>query len=240
MKLFSSALVFAVTALYFSVTVAVERVEHPGKYDLIYYGLEQQNPPITKVKAHDKYFWVYDGVISPTAHSMQLLENSEILPGETVLDIGTGSGIQAIFAADKASRIVATDLDAKAVENAKYNVARHGVDHIVEVRQGDLFAPIKDNEKFDVILFNVAYPYNNQTQYLWKVHERFFKEVAKYLKPNGRIYYQTGYIANIPRTQAMVQENKLRIMHMTMAAALKYNREPMVLLIQPDPLLKTK
>lgn len=208
-------------------------IENPSQYELIYFGITQQNPPMQKVKAHDKYFWVYDGVVPPTIHSVLFLEHIRINRGEDVLDMGTGSGIQSVFAADKAASIIATDIDPKSVENARYNIERHGMDHIVTVRQGDMFAPIKESEKFDVILFNLIYPYNNQTQHLWTLHERFFSEAKKYLKPKGRIYYQSGHVDNIPRIKSILTQNGFVIIKMDMIAALKYDREPIVFLIEP-------
>lgn len=207
-------------------------IDNPSKYELVYFGLQQHNPPVSKVKAHDKYFWVYDGVVAPTIHSLLFLQHIKINSGEEMLDIGTGSGIQSVFAADKARRIVATDIDPKSVENARYNIDRHGLDHIVSVRQGDMFAPIKQDEQFDVILFNVIYPFNNQSQHLWTLHERFFSEVKNYLKPNGRIYYQSGYIDNISRIKAIVEQNGLQIIEMNMVAMLKDAKEPIVFRIE--------
>ena len=95
-----------------------------------------------------------------------------------------------------------------------------------------MFEPVKGDEKFDVILFNVDAPHNKETQGLWKLHERFFKDVKTYLKPHGRIYYQSSIIDNIPRIQEMVVKNELRIMKINMVAAVKQHREPFVFLIQ--------
>ncbi len=214
-------------------------IHHPGKLDLIYMGYQDRDPPLAplrKVKAYYKYFYVLPYVVVPSIQSVFLLEHTTIRKGEEVLDIGSGSGIQAIFAAEKAKRVVATDLNFAAVENTRFNAEGHGVSHIVEVRQGDLFSPIRPDEKFDVIIFNIDYPYDENTLGLWKVHERFFREVRQYMKPNGRIYYQAGLITNIPKIYTMVRDNKLRIMKMDMVAALLHNREPIVFLITRDPL----
>jgi len=213
-------------------------IQHPGKLDLVYYGLQDQPPPFSllqKVRANYKFFYVLPEVVTPSVQSMWLLEHTIIQEGETVLDIGSGSGIQAVFAAQKAAHVVATDLDYAAVENTKFNVKGHKLEEKIDVRQGDLFSNIRDDEKFDVIIFNIDYPYDESTQGLWKVHERFFSEVDKFLKPNGRIYYQAGWIGNIPKIYAMVRNNGLHVMKMNMVAALKYNREPIVFLIIRDP-----
>lgn len=214
-------------------------INHPGKLDLIYQGYQMREPPLAplrKVKAHYKYFYVLPYVVTPSIQSIFLLEHTTIREGEEVLDIGSGSGIQAIFAAEKAERVVATDLSFAAAENTRFNAEGHGVAHKVDSRQGDLFSSISPEEKFDVVIFNIDYPYDQKTQGLWKVHERFFREVKTYMKPNARIYYQAGLISNIPKIYSMVFQNKLRIMKMHMANALLHNREPIVFVIMQDPL----
>lgn len=214
-------------------------IKHPGKLDLIYMGYHLREPPLShlrKVKAHYKYFYVLPGVVTPSIQSVYLLEHTTIKEGEEVLDIGSGSGIQAIFAAEKAKRVVATDLSHAAAENTRFNAKGHSLSHKIDSRQGDLFSAISPKEKFDVIIFNIDYPYDSKTQGLWKVHERFFREVKTYMKPNARIYYQAGLISNIPKIYSMVHNNQLRIMRMDMANALIHNREPIVFLIVRDPL----
>lgn len=214
-----------------------EKVDFPEGAELIYYGKEKlpfYPEPLEKVRVADKLLYVLPGVIVPTVHGAFFVKHTTIYSGEDVLDIGTGSGIQGIFAADKAHKVVSTDISSLAVENTKLNVKFHRLEHIIDVRQGDLFEPVKENETFDVILFNIDAPYNEESHDLWAVHERFFDSVNKYLKPDGRIYYQGGRIDNIPHIQAMVTRNRLRIMKINMARAVKQNREPFVFLIQRD------
>jgi len=75
---------------------------------------------------------------------------------QTVLDMGTGSGVGAIFAADFAERVLAVDINPLAVRCARLNVLLNGVETKVEVRAGDLFGPV-DAERFDLIVFNPPY-----------------------------------------------------------------------------------
>jgi len=207
-------------------------VSHPGKYKLEYFPPSKEFPNYLRAKVDGREILVTENVQSPSAQSLYLLTHWKIAEGETVLDIGTGSGVQAIFAADKASSVLATDISAEAVEVAKLNVQHHGLGKKIEVRQGDLFAPVNKDEKFDVILFNIAYPYNDETQGLWKVHERFFAEADKYLKPGGRIYYQSGLIDNIPKIKSLVDKYAWNILSIRMDAALKVARFPIVYMIQ--------
>jgi len=75
-----------------------------------------------------------------------------------VLDLCTGSGAIAVSLAKElpAATVVATDVSAAAVAIARKNAERNGVLDRVEVREGDLFAPVGD-ETFDVIVSNPPY-----------------------------------------------------------------------------------
>lgn len=207
----------------------------PGNFELVYYTPSNEIPHTKKTTVNGREIVVpISGVTAPSTQSIYLLTHWDIQKGERVLDIGTGSGIQAIFAADQASHVVATDISEDSTRAAAANVRRNNLEHKIDVRLGDLFAPIKEGETFDVILFNIDYPFNEDTQYLWDVHQRFFREVGKYLNPNGRIYYQSGFVYNVPRVQDMAKKNNLRIIRMRMDVSWEDQREPIVYVIKRD------
>lgn len=70
----------------------------------------------------------------------------------SVLDLGTGCGIQAMHSSRFADRVVATDISVRALELAQLNAALNGIDSI-EFRLGSLFEPVA-GERFDRIVSN--------------------------------------------------------------------------------------
>ncbi len=96
-----------------------------------------------------------DNVYVPAEDSYLLAENLMIKENQSVLEIGTGSGIVAMYASRLTDRITVTDINFDACELARKNFEENGIDNI-EILFGNLFEPVK-NRKFDVILFNTPY-----------------------------------------------------------------------------------
>ena len=96
-----------------------------------------------------------DNVYIPAEDSYMLADNLEIKPNQSVLEIGTGSGIVAMYASRLTDRITVTDINFDACELARKNFADNGIENI-EILFGNLFEPV-ENRKFDVILFNTPY-----------------------------------------------------------------------------------
>ena len=94
-------------------------------------------------------------VYIPAEDSFLLAENLAIRPGDSVLEIGTGTGIVAMYASRMTDKITVTDINFDAVELAEHNFKKNGIENI-EILFGNLFEPLK-NRKFDVILFNTPY-----------------------------------------------------------------------------------
>jgi HemK-related putative methylase len=81
------------------------------------------------------------------------IDATMIRAGSSVLDMGTGSGICALLAAQQARRVVGVDINPAAVRCARINAAINRLESRAEFRHGDLFAPVQ-GERFDCVLFN--------------------------------------------------------------------------------------
>jgi release factor glutamine methyltransferase len=99
-------------------------------------------------------------------------------PQQRVLDMGTGSGVCAVRAARRAQRVLAVDLNPAAVRCARINALLNQVEARLEVRQGDLFAPLA-GERFDLILFNPPFLRGEPRD------ERFAAGLRQHLRPGG-------------------------------------------------------
>jgi ribosomal protein L3 glutamine methyltransferase len=112
-------------------------------------------------------FYVDERVIVPRSLIGELLMTAfaedNALTGEpervaTVLDLCTGGGSLAILAARvfRNARVEAVDCSAGALEVARRNVNEHGLADRIALKNGDLFAPVKDT-RYDLILANPPY-----------------------------------------------------------------------------------
>lgn len=93
-----------------------------------------------------------DHVLGVGAASLSLLSAVPCSPVDSVLDLGTGSGVQAIGQSGFAHRVVATDIHRRALTLAEANLAGNGVGN-VELREGAWFDPV-EGERFDRIVAN--------------------------------------------------------------------------------------
>jgi len=73
-------------------------------------------------------------------------------PAAAMLDLGAGCGILAVLAAGHCRQVVASDLNPRATEFARFNVWLNGVNN-VECVTGDTFAPV-EGRRFDLIASN--------------------------------------------------------------------------------------
>ena len=87
-------------------------------------------------------------------------------PVATALDVGTGSGVQAILASRHSGRVVATDINERALRFAAFNAALNGVEN-VEWRAGSFFEPAA-GERFELVTSNPPYVISPESAFLFR------------------------------------------------------------------------
>lgn len=99
-----------------------------------------------------------DGVGPATPYSLFLAEHIPEMPGSTVVDVGTGSGILAIIARlQGAARVYLLDTYAAAISLAMENAGRNGVeDGLVHLPTGGSMIPLPAGEAVDLVICNPA------------------------------------------------------------------------------------
>jgi len=168
-----------------------------------------------RVRVLGRTFRINRHVFSPRPYltSKFMARHLRFEPGDAVLDMGTGSGIQAIVAAATAARVVAVDINPKAVRLARENARANGVADKVTVLEGDLFAPVGP-ERFDAILLNPPYLEGRVRSLLdhamfdpgRKLHRRFFAEAKAFLTPGGCVLMVCSSLADPAQALAIADE----------------------------------
>jgi hypothetical protein len=93
-----------------------------------------------------------DHVLGISSASSSLAQLTVRDPVERALDLGTGCGVQALHLASHCREVVATDVNVRALQVARFNAALNELDS-VDVRDGSFFEPVRD-ERFDLIATN--------------------------------------------------------------------------------------
>lgn len=131
----------------------------------------------------------------------------------TALDLGTGSGCLAIALAVKCAtvQVAATDRSAEALAVARANAARHKVAERIQFFQGDGFAALPAEARFDLIVSNPPYIPSAEIAVLQPevrdydprlaldggpdglaFYRRLAAEAAAFLRPDGRLMVEFG------------------------------------------------
>ena len=104
-----------------------------------------------------------------------------LMPGETVVDLGSGAGMDAFLAAKQVGprgRVIGVDMTDAMLEKARENAAKTGIMN-VEFRKGQIEAlPIED-ESVDAIISNCVINLSPEK-------DRVYAEAYRVLRPGGR------------------------------------------------------
>lgn len=132
-----------------------------------------------------------DHVLGVGHASLSLLQATPTHPVDSVLDLGTGCGIQAIRAAGYARTVTATDVNPRALALAAATAALNGLD--LELLEGSWFEPV-EGRRFDQVVANppfvvgparVEHTYRDSGLDLDGASELMISRCADHLNPGG-------------------------------------------------------
>ncbi|HTY80022.1 MAG TPA: HemK2/MTQ2 family protein methyltransferase [Candidatus Bathyarchaeia archaeon] len=158
------------------------------------------------------------GAQPPKAGSLLFCRHLDACPGETVLEIGCGTGLAAVLAARAGAHVVATDIRPEAVACTRDNAADNGVSDRVDVRLGDGFGPVA-GLRFDLICTSppqmptppererddAEAAADNGGPDGWSLLDRVIREAPGYLEPGGRLLFTLFGFLGIERAQARLR-----------------------------------
>ncbi|VVC00501.1 putative S-adenosylmethionine-dependent methyltransferase [uncultured archaeon] len=150
------------------------------------------------------------GAYLPSDDSFLLAEATKVPQGGTCLDMGCGPGTQSIsMLMQGAAKVIAADINEKALEAAKKNCISAGYGNKMECVKSDLFENVDGN--FDLIVFNPPYLPVNETEKKYidldggkkgrEVLDRFLEQMPGHLKKNGECYFLQTDINGTAKTE---------------------------------------
>ncbi len=141
--------------------------------------------------------------------------------------MGTGTGYIAVLMAKKGARVVAADVQPRAVLNAQLNARLNGVK--ISTVLSDLFEHVSG--VFDVIVSNPPYlePWGEVNDASWDergVIKRFLEEVGDHLGPSGKFFL-------------VMEENEVfrRVLPLLRSFSVKFHRNAFHLVVVEGSLL---
>jgi release factor glutamine methyltransferase len=157
----------------------------------------------TRMEGRDSRTFIYLGrtivvpaevmPITPVSHLLGEAVLAEVRPTDRVLDMGTGSGVNAVLAAGTSTSVLAVDINPYALAATRANAERNGVAARIEVRHSDVFSTVDGT--FDLIIFDPPFRWFAPRDLLeaastdenYRALTTFFQSARGHLAPNGRI-----------------------------------------------------
>ncbi|HEX2222212.1 MAG TPA: class I SAM-dependent methyltransferase [Candidatus Limnocylindria bacterium] len=131
-----------------------------------------------------------DHVLGVSASTMALAGATIRRPIDAAFDLGTGCGVQALHASSHSARVVASDVNPRAVACARLTVELNGLDN-VEVRLGDRFEPVED-ERFDLVVANPPFVVSPSRRYTFRDSDLPLDDLSRTIVQRAAAHLRDG------------------------------------------------
>lgn len=141
--------------------------------------------PFAEFKSRQRAMWASFGPTAAytTPVAAHLVRFAGILPGEAVLDVGTGTGVVALTAARAGAKVTGLDLTPELLRQAGENARIAGLADIAW-REGDAEALPYPDASFDVVLSQFGHMFAPRP-------DAAVAEMRRVLRPGGRVAFAT-------------------------------------------------
>jgi SAM-dependent methyltransferase len=140
--------------------------------------------PLAQFKEGQKQAWAFFAPLETftTPVAAQLVRHARVSPGQSVLDVGCGTGVAAITAALGGAKVSGLDLTPQLIERARENAELANVS--IDWREGDAEEMPFGNAEFDVVLSQYGHMFAPRPDVT-------VSEMLRVLKPGGTIAFST-------------------------------------------------
>ncbi|MBI2573049.1 methyltransferase [Candidatus Woesearchaeota archaeon] len=162
---------------------------------------------------------MHESIYEPAEDSYLLQKAVEKYAFGKVLDVGTGSGIQALTALKLGcvKDVTALDLNPEVIKHLQTIKKQRKLSRL-KVIHSDLFENVP-KQQFDVIIFNAPYLPQGRDDVAdmalyggkkgWEISERFFEQVDSYLSSNGIILFLFSTLTNKNKIEEILRNHLL-------------------------------
>ena len=163
-------------------------------------------------------------VYEPAEDTFLLVDSVVVSEGDSVFEVGSGSGLIAIYCASLGANVVCCDVNPYAVELIKKNflINESQIRGSFDLHIGALFSVLDSKDKFDVIIFNPPYLPTSNEELIgdsgWfdravsgglnglDVIERFINQVSGFLKINGKVYFVFSSLSKKEKLERLIKK----------------------------------
>jgi arsenite methyltransferase len=137
--------------------------------------------------------YVPEGAVSDSFGCGNPVAFSSVQPGQTVLDLGCGAGLDLLIAAEKvgpSGAVIGVDMTDAVLEKAMANIQASGLKNI-QVRKGYVETLPIESDSIDWVISNCVINLSPEK-------DKVFAEIARVLKPGGQMIVADIVAENLP------------------------------------------